>query len=165
MEFRSTLCASLDGRGVWGRMSTCICIAKSFCCSPETITIVNRLFQFSHSLLSASLWPHGLQHAGLPCPSLSPRACSNSCSLSLWCHPTISSSVTPFSSCPQSFPASGSFPVSWLFASKYRSFSVSFYFMNELAVFNHRRENIYVIRMAHKWSCWNPTEEGVIPPF
>ena len=56
-----------------------------------------------------SLWPHGLQHARLPCPSPSSRACSNSCPLSQQCHPTISSSVAPFSSCPQSFPASGSF--------------------------------------------------------
>ena len=56
-----------------------------------------------------------LQHTRLPCPSLSPRVCSNSCPLSWWCHPTVSSSVT-FSSCPQSFPASGSFPMSWLFA-------------------------------------------------
>ena len=63
------------------------------------------------------LGPHGLQHARLPCPSLSPGVCSNSCPLSQWCHPTISSSVIPFSSCPQSFPASGSFPVSWFFAS------------------------------------------------
>ena len=55
------------------------------------------------------LWPHGLQHARLPCPSPAPGACSNSCPLSRWCHPTISSSVTPFSSCLQSFPASGSF--------------------------------------------------------
>ena len=61
--------------------------------------------------------PHGLQHTSLPCPPLSPRVYSNSCPLSWWCHPTISSSATPFSSCPQSFPASGSFPVSWLFGS------------------------------------------------
>ena len=61
------------------------------------------------------LRPHGLQHARLPCPSLSPRVFSNSCSLSQWWHPNISSSVAPFS-CPQSFPASGSFPVSQLFA-------------------------------------------------
>ena len=66
--------------------------------------------------MSDSLWPYGLQHTRLPCPSLSPRVCSNSCSLSPWCHPTITSSVTHFS-CHQSFPASGSFPVSWLFAS------------------------------------------------
>ena len=71
---------------------------------------------FSCSVMSDSLWPYGLQHTRLPCPSLSPRVCSNSCSLSRWCHPTISSSVTHFS-CHQSFPASGSFPVSWLFAS------------------------------------------------
>ena len=62
------------------------------------------------------LWPHGLQHTRLPCPSQSPWVCSNSCPLSWWCHPTISSSVTHFSSCPQSFSASGSFPMSWLFA-------------------------------------------------
>ena len=60
----------------------------------------------SSSVGSDSLWPHGLQHARLPCPSPSPGACSNSCPLSQWCHPTISSSVAPFSSCPQSFPAS-----------------------------------------------------------
>ena len=66
--------------------------------------------------MSDSLWPHELQHTRLPCPSLSPRVCLNSCPLSRWCHPTISSAVIPFSSCPQSFPASGSFPMSWLFA-------------------------------------------------
>ena len=70
---------------------------------------------FSHSVVSDSLRPHG--HAKPPCPSLSPRACSNSCPLSWWCHPTISSSVIPFSSCLQSFPALGSFPVSWPFTS------------------------------------------------
>ena len=63
-----------------------------------------------------SLWPHGLQHTQLLCPSLSPGVSSNSCPLSWWCHPTISSSVTPFSACPQSFLASESFPMSWLFA-------------------------------------------------
>ena len=64
---------------------------------------------FSHSVMSNSLWPHGLQHARLPCPSPSPGVFSNSCPLSWWCHPTISSSVIPFSSCLQSFPASGTF--------------------------------------------------------
>ena len=61
---------------------------------------------------SDSLWPHGLQHARLPCPSPSPGVCSDSCPLSWWCHPIISSSIAPFSSCPQSFPISGCFPVS-----------------------------------------------------
>ena len=65
-------------------------------------------------VMSDSLQPHGLQHARLPCPSPSPRACSNSYPLSWWCHATISLSVVQFS-CPQSFPASGSFPMSWLF--------------------------------------------------
>ena len=60
--------------------------------------------------LCPTLQPHGLQHTRLPCPSLSPRICSRSCPSSWWCYPTISSSVMPFSSCPQSFPASGSFP-------------------------------------------------------
>ena len=65
------------------------------------------------------------EHARLPCPSLSSRACSNSCPLSWWCHPTISSSVIPFSSCLQSFPASGSFPMSQFFASGDQSIGVS----------------------------------------
>ena len=73
----------------------------------------------------ASLRPHGLQHTRLPYPSLSPRICSNSCSLSQWCYPTTSSSVTPFSSCPQSFPASRSLPMSWLFTSGGHSTGVS----------------------------------------
>ena len=65
--------------------------------------------QFCHSVMSDSLWSHGLQHARLPCPSPTPKACRNSCPSSQWCHPTISSFVIPFSSCLQSFPASGSF--------------------------------------------------------
>ena len=65
--------------------------------------------------MSNFLQPHGLQHTRLPCPSLSPGVCSNSCLLSQWFHPTISSSVTAFSLCYQSFPAAGSFPMSWLF--------------------------------------------------
>ena len=73
--------------------------------------------QFSCSVVSNSLWPHGLQHARLPCPSPTPGAYSNSCPLSRWCHPTTSSSVVPFSSHLQSFPASGSFPVSQFFTS------------------------------------------------
>ena len=71
----------------------------------------------SVTVISNSLRHHGLQHARLPCPSLSPRVGSNSCSLSQWCRPTISSSVVSFPSSPQSFPASGSFPMSQFFAS------------------------------------------------
>ena len=72
---------------------------------------------FSHSVMSNFLWPHGLQHARLLCPSPSPRACSNSCPLNQWCHPTISSSIALFSFCLHYFPASG-------------------FFSNELAVHN-----------------------------
>ena len=72
--------------------------------------------QFSCSVMSDSLWPHGLEHTELPCPSLSPRVYSNSCPSSQWGHPTISSSVIPFS-CLQSLPASGSFQMSQFFAS------------------------------------------------
>ena len=72
-----------------------------------------------------SLQPHGLQHPRLPCLPLSPRVCLNSHPLSQWYHPTISSSVVPFSSCPQSFPASGSFPMSQLFTSGGQSIGVS----------------------------------------
>ena len=70
---------------------------------------------FSHSVMSDFLQPHGLQHASLPCPSPIPRVCANSCPLSWWCHPTISSSVVPFSSYVQSVPASWSFLMSWFF--------------------------------------------------
>ena len=73
--------------------------------------------EFSRSIMSDSLRPHGLQYARLPCPSPSPWACSSSRPLNPWYHPTISSSVAPFSSCLQSFPAAGSFPMSQLFAS------------------------------------------------
>ena len=82
------------------------------------------LLLFSHSVMSDSLLPHGLQHASLPCLSPSPEVCSNSCLLSWWCHPTISSSVAHFS-CPQSFPASRSFPVSRLFPSDSQSIRAS----------------------------------------
>ena len=72
--------------------------------------------QSSHSVVSDSLWPHGMQHTRLPCPSPSPRACSHSCPLSQWYNPTISSSAALFF-CLQSFPASGSFPMNQLLAS------------------------------------------------
>ena len=81
--------------------------------------------QFSCSVVSDSLQPHGLQHARLPCPSPTLRAYSNSCPLSQWCHPTTSSSVVPFSSHLQSFPASGSFQMSQFFTSGGQSIGVS----------------------------------------
>ena len=88
--------------------------------------------QFSHSVVSNSLRPYGLQHTRLPCPSPTPGACSNSCPSSRWCHPTVLSSVIPFSSCLRSFPASGSFlsalRIMW---PKYWSFSFSITPSNE----------------------------------
>ena len=81
--------------------------------------------QFSHSVVSDSLWPHESQHARPPCPSQTPRVYSNSCPSSRWCHPSISSSVIPFSSCPQFLPASGTFPMSQLFARGGQSTGVS----------------------------------------
>ena len=86
------------------------------------------LLLFCHYVVSDSLWPHGLQHARLPCPSLSPGIDSNSCPLSQWCHPTISSCVSPFSFCLQSFPASEPFPMSQLFTSGGQSIGASAFF-------------------------------------
>ena len=86
---------------------------------------MTNLFQFSCSVMSDSLRPHGLQHARLPCLSPTPGAYSNSCPSSQWCHPTISSTVVPFSSCLQSFPASGSFPMGQFFTSGGQSIGVS----------------------------------------
>ena len=91
-------------------------IIKCYCCMSV---------QFSHSVMSHSLQLHGLQHAMLPCPSPTPGACSNSYPSSQWCHSNISSSVIPYSSCLQSFPASGSFPRSQFFTSGHQSIGVS----------------------------------------
>ena len=88
---------------------------KVYICSSKSESV-------SHLVMSDPLWPHGLQHPRLPCPSLSPWACSNS--PGQWCHPTTSFSVTPFS-CLQSFPGSGFFPMSWLFTSGGQSTAVS----------------------------------------
>ena len=95
------------------------------CQTPNPVSF-ELLLLFSYLVGPDSLWPHGLQHARLPCPSLSPRVCTNSCPLNWWCYPTISSSVSAFSFCPQSFPASGSFPLSQLFASGGQSIGVCF---------------------------------------
>ena len=91
----------------------------------KTKNIIQRSVQFSRSVMSDSLRPHELQHARPPCPSPAPRIYSNSCPLSQWCHTAISSSVVPFSSCPQSLPASGSFPVIQLFEWGGQSIGVS----------------------------------------
>ena len=89
-------------------------------------TLIHLACQFSSvTQLYPTLQPYGLQHARLPCPSPTPRICSNSCPLSWWCHPTTSTSIVPFASCLQSLPASGSFPMSWLFSSGGQSVGAS----------------------------------------
>ena len=117
----------------WPLERCCTCVDKHSYIKPEGVNpllqricwfwiaqgpwrLVNNYCFCSVTVMSNSLRPHGLQHTRFPCPSLSPRVCLNSCLLSQWCHLTISSSVAPFSSCPQSFPALGSFPVSQLLA-------------------------------------------------
>ena len=97
-----------------------------YLCLIRNLYLLNTfVLQFSHSIVSESLQPHELQHARPPCPSPTPRVHPNLCPSSQWCHPTISFSVVPFSSCPQSFPASGSFPMSQLFAWSGQSIGVS----------------------------------------
>ena len=96
---------------------------KILCTTKETTQFIS--VQFSWSVVSDSMRLHRLQLARLPCPSPTPQACSNSCPLNHWCHPTISSSAVPFSSCLQSFPASGSFPMSQFFASGGQSIGAS----------------------------------------
>ena len=94
--------------------------------SPNTVKLwVRASVQYSRSVVSDTLQPHEPQHARRPCPSPIPGVHPNPCPLSRWCHPTISSSVVPFSSCPQSFPASGSFQMSQLFTSGGQSIGVS----------------------------------------
>ena len=106
--------------GYQGTVSRVCCRAQLLPATPHTLCLsflLPLLLLFSHSVMSNSLQTHGLQHARLPCPSPSPGACSNSCPLSRWCHPTISSSVVPFFSCLQSFPVSRSLLMSQLFTS------------------------------------------------
>ena len=90
-----------------------------------SFSIFNFLFVVVQLLTGVSLWPHGMQYARLPCPLPSPRVCSNSYPLSRWCHPTVSSLVIPFTSCLQTFPASGSLWIGQLFASSGQSIGAS----------------------------------------
>ena len=96
-------CYSAMGRIQWAVSDTQLVSADVF----FLLSLSELSVQFSHSVMSYSLRPHELQHARPPCPSPTPRVHPNLCPSSQWCHPTISSSVVPFSSCPQSFPASG----------------------------------------------------------
>ena len=129
----SILCVKCDLSVVWvlGTARSTSCVAKRGENMKEWLTLRSKLvtvvllFLFNCPVGSDSLLPHGLQHGRLPCPLPTSGACSNSCPSSWWCHPTISSSVVLFSSCLQSFPASRSFPMSWLFASGGQSIGAS----------------------------------------
>ena len=116
------------------------------------LTVLSVLFSrvvLSHLLMSNFLWSLGLQPARPPCPSPTPRVCSNSCPVSRWCHPTVSSSVVPFSSCPQSFPASRSFPISQFFASGGQSFgaSASYLLGTRINILNRLPHKILILLM------------------
>ena len=102
-----------------------VSVSRYFCKHQPVLSATRGSVQFSHSVVSNCLWPHGLQHTRPPCPSPTPRVYSNSRPLSRWCHPTISSSVIPFSSHLQSCSASGSFPMSQFFTSGGQSIGVS----------------------------------------
>ena len=111
--------------GVLRFMSTESVLHPSHPLPPSSPFACSLSVQFSHSVVSDSLQPHESQHTRPPCPSPTPGVHSNSCPLSQWCHPAISSSVVPFSSCPWSFPASGSFQMSQLFPSGGQSIGVA----------------------------------------
>ena len=117
MAFRASFCTT--------KLHHCVLtVGREFLCILNCV-MPFRSVQFSRSVVSNSLRPHEPQHARPPCLSPTPGVHPNPCPLSQWCHPTISSSVVPFSSCPQSFPASGSFQMSQLFASDGQSIGVS----------------------------------------
>ena len=124
---------SLVGYSPWGHQRVrhltehaCNSVYQSLNCESESCEVTSQSsIQFSHSVMSDPLPPHELQHARPPCLSPTPRVRPNSCPLSQWCHPAISSSVVPFSSCPQSFLASESFQMRQLFTSGGRSIRVS----------------------------------------
>ena len=134
-ELYSMLCDDLNGKKIFKRVDTHICMTDSPChmaeinrtlwSNPTPIKIQFSSVQFSRSVVSNSLRPHESQHARPPCPSPTPRVHSDSRPSSQWYHSAVSSSVVPFSSCPQSLPASESFPMSQLFAQGGQSYGIS----------------------------------------
>ena len=114
---------------------------------------VYMLLHLRYTVVSNSLWPHGLQHTRLLCPSLSFRACSNLCAWSQWWHPTISSSVTPFSSCPQSFPGSANVLALHIRWPKYWSFSLSISPSSEYSVLISFRMDWFDLLSVYKCMC------------
>ena len=121
-EVLSVSWQSLTKSTGWENLGS-IYLAQPYTEAPFNMTL--SLVQFSHSVVSDSLWPHEQQHTRPPCPSPTPGVYPNSCPSSRWCHPAFSSSVVPFSSCLQSFPTWGSFPMSGLFTSGDQSIRAS----------------------------------------
>ena len=134
----SWCCSTWPQKFIFGRLESLMAVASLFTDKSGNIKfhhilkvyITNvltpvLLYQFSCSVVSNSLQPHEPQHTRPPCPSPTPGVHPNPCPPTRWCHPTISSSVIPFSSWPQSFPESGSFPISWLFASSGQNIGAS----------------------------------------
>ena len=122
------------------------CVFFQFHKAVNSVLTLSTWLLFSRSVVSNSLQPQGLQHVRLPFPSPSPGVCSKSCPLSWWCHPTISSSVIPFSSWLLSFPASGSFPISRLFASGGQSAGAS------------ASTSVLPVNIQDWWSPWSPRD-------
>ena len=116
-----------------------------------------RSVQFSHLVVSDSLQPHVLQQTRLLCLSPTPGACSNSCAPRQWCHPTISSSVNPFSSCLQSFPTSGSFQMSQLFTSGGQNIDLNNFF--EVNIYTKIAEILHTHLPISPWPRWNMEHE------
>ena len=128
-ELYSELCGDLSGKEIQKGGYVCIRAVDSFCCIVEMNTILQSSYCCSVARSCPTLRPHGLQHARLPCPSPSPGVCSASCPLMQWCHPTISFSAAPFSSCLQSFPSirvsskKSALCITWqLYSKKFNSF-------------------------------------------
>ena len=132
---------------------------------PETSSFRFLLLLFTCQVISNSLQHHGLQHTRLSYPSPYPRVCPSSCPLNWWCHPTISSSVTLFF-CLQSFPASGSFPMSWLFASgTYLLQALAGYFLRKVILSSRNVAQIIYLRVSkmevnHDFWCWESVKTG-----
>ena len=141
-----------DAVNIW-RYGVCMCM----CIHIHTHTHTQWNVQFSRSVVSDSLRPHELQHARPPCPSPTPGVHSNSSPSSQWCHPAISSSVIPFSSCPQSLPASGSFPMNQLFTWGGQSTGVSAF-----ASFLPKKSQGW---SPSEWTGWISSYSGFIPIF
>ena len=153
-ELYSELCGDLSGKEIQKGGYICIHAVDSFCCIVEMNTILQSSYCCSVARSCPTLRPHGLQHARLPCPSPSPGVCSVSCPLMQWCHPTISFSAAPFSSCLQSFPSITVF-------SKKSALCITWQLYSEKLILLKRKNSIVIksaalgLGLLGLWSCNN----------